>query len=51
MGLSSSKIITDMSSPKAILVKDLIRSDTVVIFSKSTCPYCRLAKEVIYFVN
>jgi glutaredoxin 3 len=35
-----------MSSPKAEMVKDLIKSDTVVIFSKSYCPYCNLAKEV-----
>ncbi|XP_063915895.1 uncharacterized protein LOC135131952 isoform X2 [Zophobas morio] len=35
-----------MTAPKAQLVKDLIKSDTVVIFSKSYCPYCRLAKEV-----
>ncbi|KAJ8959754.1 hypothetical protein NQ314_006183 [Rhamnusium bicolor] len=36
----------DLSSPKATLVKDLIKSDKVVIFSKSYCPYCNLAKEV-----
>ncbi|KAF7280483.1 uncharacterized protein LOC143198750 [Rhynchophorus ferrugineus] len=35
-----------MSSPKATEVKDLITSDNVVIFSKTYCPYCRLAKEV-----
>lgn len=27
-------------------VKDLISSDTVVIFSKSYCPFCKMAKEV-----
>lgn len=36
-------------SPKAVLVKDLIKSDKVVIFSKTYCPYCKLAKEVSYF--
>ncbi|XP_065165496.1 uncharacterized protein [Atheta coriaria] len=35
-----------MASPKAIMVKDLINSDTVVIFSKTYCPYCKMAKEV-----
>jgi glutaredoxin 3 len=46
MGVFSSKLAIDMSSPKAEMVKDLIKSDTVVIFSKSYCPYCNLAKEV-----
>ncbi|RZC34104.1 glutaredoxin-C4-like [Asbolus verrucosus] len=46
MGIFSSKLPIDMSSPKAQLVKDLIDSDTVVIFSKSYCPYCKLAKQV-----
>ncbi|KAG5865069.1 hypothetical protein JTB14_015947 [Gonioctena quinquepunctata] len=27
-------------------VKDLIKSDKIVIFSKSYCPYCKLAREV-----
>ncbi|XP_014217871.1 glutaredoxin-C4-like isoform X2 [Copidosoma floridanum] len=27
-------------------VKKLIASDKVVIFSKSTCPYCKKAKEI-----
>ncbi|XP_018563542.1 glutaredoxin-C4 isoform X2 [Anoplophora glabripennis] len=36
----------DLSSPKAVFVKDLIKSDKIVIFSKSYCPYCKLAKEV-----
>ncbi|XP_060522165.1 uncharacterized protein LOC132699460 isoform X3 [Cylas formicarius] len=35
-----------MASPKAAEVKDLIGSDKVVIFSKTYCPYCKLAKEV-----
>ncbi|KAJ3644830.1 hypothetical protein Zmor_022532 [Zophobas morio] len=46
MGVFNSKLPIDMTAPKAQLVKDLIKSDTVVIFSKSYCPYCRLAKEV-----
>lgn len=43
MGVFSSKA---MSSEKANLVKDYIHSDTVVIFSKTYCPYCKMAKEV-----
>lgn len=39
----------DMSGPVATLVKELIASDVVVIFSKTYCPYCTMAKEVIYF--
>ncbi|XP_066259962.1 uncharacterized protein [Euwallacea similis] len=35
-----------MSSSKISEVKNLIISDKVVIFSKTTCPYCKLAKEV-----
>ncbi|XP_074040946.1 glutaredoxin-like [Leptinotarsa decemlineata] len=45
MSYSRSKMV-DLSSPKAILVKDLIKSDKIVIFSKSTCPYCVMAKKV-----
>lgn len=44
MGIFSSK--GDINSPTALLVKDFIASDVVVIFSKSYCPYCKLAKEV-----
>ncbi|KAJ8922999.1 hypothetical protein NQ315_001547 [Exocentrus adspersus] len=47
MGVYSSKTMAvDLSSPKATFVKDLIKSDKIVIFSKSYCPYCKLAKEV-----
>lgn len=48
MGLFSSK---GMSSEKVNLVKDYIKSDTVVIFSKTYCPYCKLAKEVCNSLN
>lgn len=40
-----SKPVADMSA-KASEVKELIASDKVVIFSKTYCPYCKLAKEV-----
>jgi protein-disulfide isomerase len=29
-----------------VVVKGLIDSDNIVIFSKTTCPYCRTAKSV-----
>ncbi|KAF6198354.1 hypothetical protein GE061_008102 [Apolygus lucorum] len=45
MGLGSSSPV-DMTSPTAQFVKDSIAQDTVVIFSKSYCPYCKMAKEV-----
>uniref|UniRef100_A0A0K8TNB9 Glutaredoxin-2, mitochondrial n=1 Tax=Tabanus bromius TaxID=304241 RepID=A0A0K8TNB9_TABBR len=35
----------DMSGPKAEFVKETISRDKVVIFSKSYCPYCVMAKE------
>lgn len=46
MGIFSSTLNHKMSPQAAQLVKDLIKSDVVVIFSKSYCPYCKLAKEV-----
>uniref|UniRef100_A0A0A9XNM0 Glutaredoxin-2, mitochondrial n=3 Tax=Lygus hesperus TaxID=30085 RepID=A0A0A9XNM0_LYGHE len=45
MGLGSSTPV-DMNGPTAQFVKDSIAQDTVVIFSKSYCPYCKMAKEV-----
>ncbi|PSN58141.1 hypothetical protein C0J52_01004 [Blattella germanica] len=45
MGLGSSSEV-DMSGPAAQFVKELINSDSIVIFSKSYCPYCKMAKEV-----
>lgn len=49
MGLGSSSLPTDMSGPTAQFVKDAITQDKIVIFSKSYCPYCKMAKDVIYF--
>ena len=37
---------SDSSSEKAEWVKREIASGYVVIFSKTTCPYCRMAKNV-----
>lgn len=40
-------IKADMSSASAQFVRDTIAKNKVVIFSKSYCPYCTVAKEVI----
>ncbi|XP_037933402.1 glutaredoxin-C4-like [Teleopsis dalmanni] len=37
--------VVDMTSPKADLVQHAIKSNKVVIFSKTYCPYCTMAKE------
>ncbi|XP_059622738.1 uncharacterized protein LOC132265953 [Phlebotomus argentipes] len=43
--LFSSRAPVDMSGPVAQFVRDTIASDKVVIFSKTYCPYCQMAKE------
>ncbi|XP_053954515.1 uncharacterized protein LOC128860793 [Anastrepha ludens] len=35
----------NMSSPQADMVRDVIANNKVVIFSKSYCPFCTMAKE------
>ncbi|XP_066907381.1 uncharacterized protein [Halyomorpha halys] len=35
-----------MSGETAKFVKEAINKDSVVIFSKTYCPYCKMAKEV-----
>ncbi len=44
MGASQSS--ADLDSEKAAWVKQQIDNACVVIFSKTTCPYCRMAKKV-----
>lgn len=36
----------DMSGPVAAFVREAVAKDAVVIFSKSYCPYCTMAKKV-----
>ncbi|XP_037049112.1 glutaredoxin-C4-like [Bradysia coprophila] len=38
-------IKADMSGPAAQFVKEAIAKNKVIIFSKSYCPYCTIAKE------
>jgi hypothetical protein len=56
MGLGSSvNRIVNMEGPIAKFVQEAIAKDKVVIFSKTYCPYCTMAKEVrnceIYYVS
>lgn len=37
----------DMSSESATFVKQVIAANPLVVFSKTRCPYCTLAKEVL----
>lgn len=49
MGLgSSSPEDLDQSEEMMQMVKKLIDSDEIVIFSKTTCPYCKSAKGVSF---
>ncbi|KAF4516928.1 hypothetical protein B566_EDAN008017 [Ephemera danica] len=43
--LFSKPIEVDMDGPVAAEVRNLITSDKVVIFSKTYCPYCDMAKK------
>lgn len=50
MGTKSSKFVrvSEMASSNDIqqFIKEAISKDKVVVFSKSYCPYCKLAKDV-----
>lgn len=43
---SSSSPSADMSAPLANAIRQRIAQNAVVIYSKSYCPYCTMAKEV-----
>jgi thioredoxin-related protein len=47
LGSSSPQKMVDLAAARQ-LVKELIDSDSVVIFSKTTCPYCKSAKGVSF---
>ena len=38
----------DMKGPEAMMVKEKIENSCVMIFSKTYCPYCKMAKKVLY---
>ncbi|KAG6443264.1 glutaredoxin-C4 [Manduca sexta] len=50
MGTQSTKIVRSTAmanSPEIqLFIKDAISKDKVVVFSKSYCPYCKMAKDV-----
>ncbi|CAG4952032.1 glutaredoxin-C4-like [Colias croceus] len=48
MGSRSSKIISNptMAAELQQFIKNAVAQDKVVVFSKSYCPYCKLAKDV-----
>lgn len=41
----------DMEGPDAQLVKDMIHDKTVIVFSKTFCPYCRKVKNLLDELN
>ncbi|XP_075163498.1 uncharacterized protein LOC142236126 [Haematobia irritans] len=43
--------IVDMSSPQAVFVQNTLKQHKVVIFSKSSCPYCSMAKDQFKKLN
>lgn len=49
--ISRTKVVADMSGPSALFVKEAIANNKVLIFSKTYCPYCTLAKEVCIYFN
>lgn len=46
MGGSESSQV-DMNSPQAEFVRSKISENCVVVFSKTTCPYCSMAKRTL----
>ncbi|GAB0092048.1 Glutaredoxin [Sergentomyia squamirostris] len=51
MGNYFSRKPIDMSSASAQFVREIIGRDKVVIFSKTYCPYCKMAKEQFKKLN
>ncbi|MPC96022.1 Glutaredoxin-2, mitochondrial [Portunus trituberculatus] len=35
----------DMEGPEAMMVKEKVKNNCVMIFSKTYCPYCKMAKK------
>lgn len=46
MGLSSSRVPATLNHPQAKYVQQAIAQNCVVIFSKTTCPFCVQTKEI-----
>ncbi|TMW47029.1 hypothetical protein DOY81_007889 [Sarcophaga bullata] len=43
--LPKQTVVVNMSSPQAQFVQNAIKDNKVVIFSKTYCPYCTMAKD------
>ncbi|KAL1465873.1 hypothetical protein WDU94_005399 [Cyamophila willieti] len=50
MGIGSSSKAA-MNPAAHQFVQDLIKSEKIVIFSKTTCPFCKMAKDVFQKLN
>lgn len=50
MGSAGTKPM-NTNSPVFLFIQELIRQNCIVIFSKSFCPYCKMAKEVFDKMN
>lgn len=46
MGLSSSRVPATLNHPQAKYVQQAVAQNCVVIFSKTTCPFCVQTKEI-----
>lgn len=46
MGLSSSRVPATLNHPQAKFVQQAVAQNCVVIFSKTTCPFCVQTKEI-----
>jgi glutaredoxin 3 len=42
---------TDSSAKNAAYVEDLIKTNKIVVFSKTWCPYCNKAKKLLESLN
>ncbi|KAK3102933.1 hypothetical protein FSP39_015069 [Pinctada imbricata] len=48
MGVSSSRVTSPrINSPHGKFIQQLIAENCVVVFSKTTCPYCTQAKDIL----
>lgn len=42
---------TDLSAKTAAYVEELIKAHRIIIFSTTTCPYCKKAKKLLESLN
>ncbi|KAK6628004.1 hypothetical protein RUM43_002100 [Polyplax serrata] len=51
IGVQSKSITAEDLEPATRVINDLITRDEIVIFSKTYCPYCKMAKEIFDNLN